>query len=880
MLFEWFGQNMRFQKNVVFIKNYNIIIMNYYRYFYLFLTFSLLFIGSINVAFAQETTTTTTSPTTTTTTSATTSTTVPTTTTTVPATTTTVPQTTTTTLPGTTTTTVPQTTTTTIAGVTPTTPCPTPLPAPACGVEQYLSKVLDIQNCVTGYECRAIEKIASICPALSQPVCNADQKLVTNTDDKGCVIGYECRTPVLGEVGIPPARRTCPQVVQPAMDGAGNCKEFATPCDVPPGWSPVSSCTNAKPAYPTSRSCPDGKIVPCYQKGDWYDCDPCPLPENRLSRGCRQEVDKTTGVLRVICEGERQCPGEKEQATHKERCYGEGGMPTPFKDPQGCIFYDCKFSEGAKTATANPLTGYQTCPAERGVDEAVKKCKEMGLFPAVYFEGGCKVVKCTKRGEEGCREPTAEERMKVEDLCAQREQKAVKGFDGRGCPQFVCEESVGGICQKDIPKEAISRCQEEGGEVVVKRDPRGCVSYFNCIQRGDERDAYVEPVERVPEATELLSLAFKLESLIVDLDRLAKESDNIAEYYASKGSSEEGRFRRVSGMFDSIKGKVSEIKDKLKSRLESLTVDDITEVKSDLKYIKNVMMKDIVYVMLSSSEEVKREIAQAPTALSQAKAVAGKGCGSDGSCFDKAIRICQPTTFNPEGSQGPEITIAGLEGKACILKAVLPENQGPPKGVIPGINPPYEMTCRLDKYSLGVRGPEDILPYCTGSMAELAKKFGTGPNQAGQPGGPEVPGVCRGEECKDKCPQSPENAKKCLEHLGPFLPPDAKEGLKMIAEGKGGFGGPSRPQGGFQGGSDFGTTGVPRERREFVQPREIPQEFGAPSAGGAGGGGFAQPVEQRPIGIETRTGVQPCSGCLNNGICDPGECSECADCLR
>jgi hypothetical protein len=27
-------------------------------------------------------------------------------------------------------------------------------------------------------------------------------------------------------------------------------------------------------------------------------------------------------------------------------------------------------------------------------------------------------------------------------------------------------------------------------------------------------------------------------------------------------------------------------------------------------------------------------------------------------------------------------------------------------------------------------------------------------------------------------------------------------------------------------------------------------------------------------------GVQACVGCLNNGVCDIGECSECVDCLR
>jgi len=110
------------------------------------------------------------------------------------------------------------------------------------------------------------------------------------------------------------------------------------------------------------------------------------------------------------------------------------------------------------------------------------------------------------------------------------------------------------------------------------------------------------------------------------------------------------------------------------------------------------------------------------------------------------------------------------------------------------------MTCKIEKYTLGVRNlEEDIFPYCEGSMAELTKKFGG----SGGQGPPGVPGKCSGDECRDYCGRGPEEAKECLEELGPYLPPEAKQGLEQLVRGEqpgfGGFQGPPRETGeGFE----------------------------------------------------------------------------------
>ena len=196
-----------------------------------------------------------------------------------------------------------------------------------------------------------------------------------------------------------------------------------------------------------------------------------------------------------------------------------------------------------------------------------------------------------------------------------------------------------------------------------------------------------------------------------------------------------------------------------------MTEDDMLGIKRDIKYLKDVVIKDILYVMLSNSEDVKQLTSSSTTS-------SNSNCEDDGECFDKAYRLCKPITFEPD----PEviINIQGLEGDNCILKAKFKEGRGPTGG-------PYDMTCKIKNYALGMTGPEDILPFCEGSMVEIVKQ-----SEGGE--GPGVPGKCSGDQCKDYCGRGSTEAKECLEHLGKYLPPEAKRNLESLVNGRGNFG--------------------------------------------------------------------------------------------
>lgn len=590
-------------------------------------------------------------------------------------------------------------------------------------------------------------------------------------DNNGCVTGYDC---VTGTVQ-PPAEEKCPPEREPVCGTDKNT--YYNACDARRANVPIAykgECGREQKPFCGDNKCDIGED----QGNCPHDCGK-PIPQ-----GCRVEKDPN-GFEKFFCEGDFK-PVCRDIREDTDRCYSAQGKPIKDVDPAGCTIVKCEFGQ---QKPANPIFASAQCSTDEDVRQIEKKCASAGLpLQFVYVGEGCKQARCGQVEERpSCKEISFEERRGIEESCYAKGGQPVKDFDQNGCQLLRCGDAA--ACQRDVPKNAYGKCQSEGGELVVNRDDRGCVQFVDCIRRGDETGIFVEKIERVPDVTELLDIAFKLEQLRIAMDKLVKQTEDIASYYKSTSSDEEERFKRVADMFEAARDKVSEIKKDLQSKLKDITVDDVMQIKHDVRYIKDVMLKDIVYYMLSTGDEIKELKASAKAAT---KKEGIKDCGTNGGCFDRAFRVCKPVTFNPEGEEGPVIELRGLEGDKCIMHVELPEDQGPPAGFLPGINPPYEMTCKIKDYARGMRGPEDLNfeQDCTGSMVALITQFGTGPPERG-PSGPSTrpsrpPGVedlCSGEECAFVCPQSPENAKRCLDELGPYLQPDQKSGLERIASG-------------------------------------------------------------------------------------------------
>jgi len=734
---------------------------------------------------------------------------------------------------------------------------PTTCPAPAqpllCGENQGLITKFDDKGCVTGYECKEIPKAEvgkiATCPEVPPPTitCQANEQLSKTTDDKGCVVGYNC------------------------VSTATATKE-------------IVACPTAVPEKPKC----DGSIAPVFDRGCliYYSC----IPE-----GCRQETD-AAGFVRVICEQEKVCHADEQQAKLKKHCFEQDGNPVPFEDPSGCTFYDCRFDN--REIAVNPLSGHQSCPTQEGNSNIIRQCKATGLEPLITFEGGCKTFRCSQPTESFCRYTSESERFKIDNECSSRGLPVVRSVDNNGCAFYKCGEHRE-ACERGVPPEAYKKCDGVGGEMIVKSDKNGCVVFSQCILQGDESDAYVKPVEEVPDATVLLSLALKLEQLKIELQKLAAEAKEIAKYYASTGSLDEERYSRVSDMFDSAADRIDEIKIEIRDNIDDLTTDDLEEIRHDIKYIKEVTLKDILYLMLSNSDDVK-ETLESSSKISKKKLsteeleATVKSCGTDGFCFDKAIRACKPVSFQPEGRHGPSITIKGLKDESCILHVIMQSSDMIPPGFT---KDSFYMDCLVPDYALGVRGPEDVIPHCEGPMAKFAKQFGggevTGAEKFPPPEG--GPGGCKTEkECALYCLDNYDECKQWVKEHPVYGHMPSREELRAFASGKGEeferdreF----REGEGTRGFSGPGGCSGPQECDKFCRnnPEECmrwcddnPDICPKPQARGE----FERGLPTGPIGAvspqlvsRAPESVQACVGCLNNGICDIGECSECVDCL-
>ena len=519
------------------------------------------------------------------------------------------------------------------------------------------------------------------CPQLPEPACAGGYIIKGDVDSQGCP-----GSPVCCGDGICnrlESSRSCSQDCGFEKPFCGDGK-----CNI--GEDSFNCPSDCRGECPVSVRCPDGSERPCIKKDFGCICDTCPISEDILPPNCRQEINTRTGAVNVICEGGKICPVFPQLDILRNQCSSSGGKFVLAKD-HGCEYPDCQFVEGP----SGPFRGFDKCHTQDEIEAIKNKCVKLGLPAQIDVHDKCKVATCSRPSEQLCNRMTSNERQGIEDTCREQGLRPVKVFDESGCTRLECREAF--ECPKELPEEAYKKCQGIGGEMIVKKNENGCVRFADCLRPGDDRDARVDPIERVPDSAELLEIAFKLEELRIKLDTLAEQSDQVANYYQSINSPDAERWKRVADMFESAVSEVDKIKNDLRDKLDTATVDDLLEVRRSVRYISDVLLKDIAYVMLSTSEDV-------------AKINEKKDCDKDEGCFERAFRRCQPVIFYPEGTAGPRVELTGLEGDTCILVASMQE-------------PAVDMTCKIPNYAKGVRNPEtDILPYCQGSMLEALKQ--------------------------------------------------------------------------------------------------------------------------------------------------------------
>ncbi|HLC59188.1 MAG TPA: hypothetical protein VJH34_01555, partial [archaeon] len=480
---------------------------------------------------------------------------------------------------------------------------------------------------------------------------------------------------------------------------------------------------------------------------------------------CFEVSDPSTNITRVVCP-QTSCPAIPTDIS--KRCIEHNGTIVEKKDPYGCAYVACQFQNTVTSVSTNSFTGLERCPTAGEIELTLQKCQGAGLRGVVSLVGGCKVPVCSPGETKTCSGLTEETVKRVENECISKGLNAVKAHDLNGCPVYKCEESR---CVKTLSQEAYDKCQSLGGEMITKRDESGCVSYSNCLTRGDERFSYTEPIKEVPDQTVLLDISLKLEQLKIKINQFTAQAEEIQKYYESSNSPEAERYKRVIGMFGGLVDKIDEIRLKLGGA--SLTTDGIFEIKHDIRYLKDVMLKDIVYVMLSESSDVteieKGEVGE---------------CSKDGNCFDASFRICKQITFEPDGQYGPVIEIKGMEGDRCVIKVEMsPERM--PVGSSVKITEKMDMTCKIPNFALGIKKPQDMLRYCEGKMVDFAKGLGGIAYASGKefPPAEGGPGGCKTiKECSTYCYNNYDSCVQWTKEHPAYGSPPPKEELKRIID--------------------------------------------------------------------------------------------------
>ncbi|MBI5332302.1 MAG: hypothetical protein HZB65_01905 [Candidatus Aenigmarchaeota archaeon] len=718
-------------------------------------------------------------------------------------------------------------------------------------------KNIDDKGCFAGYECRELKKKVPICPMRPDDICPDGFLTNGGYDSNNCPRGQTCC-----------GNNRCQS--EKNFEGKENIENCAQDCsdvkklDCPDIEKDKEMCLEAGQRYAKRIGADGCEIIECQSKTDVYK-----KQETNLPPGCWEEIFEGRKIVR--CEQAKKCSRDPRENPGLQKCYNKGGRVEYNKnDPSDCswVCADDNFENqyirkepvqqkicrvGEQEVPCPTGFGFGTsekqferCPTREETSKRQQECKEMGMDAEFVREGECFMPNCISKEKKMCAEeldPGIAERIKRECKDAGKAWNMVPDPVQSNCMITVCGEGQGNeFCKKELPSYIFEECKKTGGELFIEKDYDGCIRFSDCVRKGDKSKVTFEDNEfitEVPDATKLLDIAFKLEELKMAIDKLARKTDSIADYYASVGNdAEEGRYRRIADMFEAAKGEVDRIRSDLKNKLRDITVDDIMNIKEDIKYIKEVTIKDIVYYMLSDegaqelrgtrvetrrgfefcSDDDKNKFTDCEKQGGQPQSDPSRegcevytGCEQGGEAFFRSFITCQKLEgFNPEGEgRGPEININGLEGDTCAIEIIMTKEamgpEGPPENLLAlmGMKYPLKMQCKIpsDKYPLG---PDAV--------------FGRG-----EPDPKIIEQLCTGDLAK----------------LMQFKPPGEQRNDYRAQE-------PSQRL----------------QRQEQIPERQIER---------------TESVERT---TSTQSSRQACSGCLNNGVCDVGECSDCSDCIR
>ncbi len=578
-------------------------------------------------------------------------------------------------------------------------------------------------------------------PTPPAPTCDPSETVKSAFDNNGCLVSQYCFRP---EGDIP--KRACSTL------------------------PPRDECDKNGGDYRVEMMSDGCAVAQCLRKEGSQPQGPPP--------GCREEVDPA-GFKRFVCEGPpeggRDCTEKhKMEEENKQRCIADGGNPIAFHDPNGCQFFNCEFQKGGggprgTFGGAGQTLGLEKregCPTRKEVDAQFKKCSERGQEGFLVGPPDCRFVECrsVEAFKDHFRCDEGRNFANFGDLIQKcgGEQNIREDFDANGCrfPRCAKEGEQRGVGPRGPPPEFFDRCKKEGGRIADFGGKPRCIpsKTKGKLESGVRQDEVLALAEIKP--GDILKLATKLETAKVALNEAKKELENLANYWDQQNSpAEADRFRKAMRILEKANNRIEKVKKKLASKIEDLNLDDLIEIKNEIKTTITRVEIDATSALLGgeTKEDVDTEI--------------------DTEGLEENAELCVVGKFEVDtGQEGPEVTvdIKGIDDDGdCNGSMRVSFAKSPFKPPIPEVT---EATCKdidvLASSTSGDRPPtkEELAEAgCKGSFVDNLDKM--------MPG---IPGKCEGEECKDYCGSSETAAKECLEAFKDMLPPEAKVGLTLM----------------------------------------------------------------------------------------------------
>ncbi|MEK6974394.1 MAG: hypothetical protein AABW41_04135 [Nanoarchaeota archaeon] len=466
---------------------------------------------------------------------------------------------------------------------------------------------------------------------------------------------------------------------------------------------PADCSVNADENYcPSAKQCTDGKTVSCNSYNDACYCEPCEM-EN-LPSDCKQVKDPELGILRIECNS--TCPPPPPDISNmKDQCVKNGGNPVFKNDYNDCNYFYCDFA-----GQESFYTGSATCFSENEVEEISAKCVKLGLPLQINVEGDCKVASCVQKDTNSrCNGLLYSDYSKKESECKLQGLNVIKNFGNNSCETLEC--GTPNDCMKSLPDLIYTECSQKGGEIIIKKDFNDCITTSECVYLNDERDVSIEDISQLPSKADLEDSSLKLEKLLDSLNKLYDAAVSINAYYNTINDPRQEIWDRVTIKLRNIIEDIDSTKSSIDSMLEQdkLSKDDVLKIKSQIKKTTNFAFDDLLFMITSKSND---EITEKKDF----------DCNEDFSCFDRRVRLCEITSFNPDANTN--VRISGIEDDACLIEVQLDEKAGPAPGTLPDVNPPYTMACKVKNFANGIDDPEsDLLPFCEGSLIEIISSY-------------------------------------------------------------------------------------------------------------------------------------------------------------